>query len=107
MLTFRVRKSADIAGLAREIEAVIDRVGQSALRSARSNTPVRSGRARAGWELADKEPGWRLNNQVPYIERLDRGWSKQAPRGMSKPVLGDVRRAFARSSTLKSGRLTR
>lgn len=75
-------------------------------------TPVDTGRARGNWQVTIGAPsdltldgtdggrsavlraietvrGWRLGsaaiyltNNLPYIERLENGWSKQAPTGM-------------------------
>jgi len=49
-------------------------------------TPVDKGRARAGWRYEIEQSGFRntfqggsIINQVEYIERLNRGHSKQAP----------------------------
>lgn len=46
-------------------------------------TPVRSGRARRSTRL-DKET---IVANYPYAERLDQGYSKQAPRGMTEPTV--------------------
>lgn len=48
-----------------------------------SVTPVRSGRARRSTRL-DKET---IVANYPYAERLDQGYSKQAPRGMTEPTV--------------------
>ena len=54
-------------------------------------TPIKSGRARSGWrKYRDVKVGTGGNqtvitNQVPYIERLDQGYSQQAPQGIVNP----------------------
>jgi hypothetical protein len=57
-------------------------------------TPVRSGNARNRTKLANN------NNTIvadyPYAQRLDDGWSKQAPRGMTQPFEAWVRRWVTR-----------
>lgn len=83
-------------------------------------TPVRSGRARGNWQVSiggppTRETGkldksgrrtmnlintqverWRsglrlfLVNLVPYINRLEHGWSKQAPQGMIKITTAEI-----------------
>lgn len=45
-------------------------------------TPVRSGNARRHTRLR----GRTIEAQYPYAQRLDDGWSKQAPDGMTTPV---------------------
>jgi hypothetical protein len=45
-------------------------------------TPIDRGNARRQTRLQ----GSTIQAQYPYAQRLDQGWSKQAPRGMSEPV---------------------
>lgn len=45
-------------------------------------TPVDTGRARKSTVLRDNE----IQAQYPYAQRLDKGYSKQAPDGMTKPT---------------------
>lgn len=45
-------------------------------------TPVDTGRARKSTLLKDNE----IQARYPYAQRLDQGWSKQAPEGMTKPT---------------------
>ena len=47
-----------------------------------SLTPVDKGFARRNTKLRGKDV---IVADYPYAERLDNGWSKQAPRGMSEP----------------------
>jgi len=44
-------------------------------------TPIRSGNARRNTNLV----GNQIQAHYPYAQRLDQGYSKQAPRGMTKP----------------------
>lgn len=48
-----------------------------------SVTPKKTGNARAKTRLANNR---KIQAQYPYASRLDQGWSKQAPEGMSKPT---------------------
>lgn len=52
------------------------------------NTPVRNGNARRQTKLVGKE----IRAQYPYAQRLDEGYSKQSPRGMSQPTEEYVQR---------------
>jgi len=46
-------------------------------------TPIDTGRARRGWRRrADT-----VENKVPYISRLEKGYSKQAPKGFTKQAI--------------------
>ena len=61
-------------------------VRDEGLRSARANTPINTGRARKAWTAQDKKYGFDLVNAVPYIGKLERGSSRQAPTGILKPT---------------------
>ena len=50
-------------------------------------TPVDTGRAKRGWRMLRRRFGMIVINNVPYINYLDQGSSKKAPRGMTKPTL--------------------
>lgn len=50
-------------------------------------TPIDKGRARAGWKQRTNVTQQIVENQVPYIERLEKGYSKQAPRGFVKQAI--------------------
>ena len=52
----------------------------------KSHTPVRSGNARSH----TFQSGNIIEADYPYAQRLDNGWSKQAPDGMSKPTIAYV-----------------
>jgi hypothetical protein len=60
------------------------------------HTPVRSGRARAGWQTKTRSnSSFEEVNRVPYIERLEKNWSKQTRgRGIIGPALNNVKGKF-------------
>lgn len=60
--------------------------------TAKKYTAVRSGNARRSWNLETTQSGFKVENTVPYIERLDKGWSKQQPRGITTPTMRDIER---------------
>ena len=49
-------------------------------------TPIRSGRARRSTTLI----GNTIEAWYPYAERLDTGYSSQAPRGMTQPTTKEI-----------------
>ena len=53
-------------------------------------TPKDTGRARSNTTLRNET----IVANYPYARRLDEGWSKQAPRGMTKPLAQWLRRKF-------------
>lgn len=44
-------------------------------------TPIDKGQARRGWQQRQSGNSVYVENKVPYIERLERGYSRQAPKG--------------------------
>ena len=48
-----------------------------------NNTPIRTGNARSHTVLAQNE----IWANYPYATRLDQGYSKQRPKGMSNPTI--------------------
>ena len=96
MLKARLAGNLDLKKLERSVDKLIQDVSRETLSTAKANTPIRSGRARNGWTNTSKGPGlFEVQNSVPYIEQLDKGRSKQAPRGITKPtvrtITGDIR----------------
>ena len=51
-------------------------------------TPKRSGNARRRTRLRQDT----IESNYPYAQRLDEGWSKQAPKGMSDPTTQYINR---------------
>jgi hypothetical protein len=85
------------AGLKREIDQTVRQISQDYFGLVKDKTPVKSGRARRGWKLKKNRPfSYSVNNRVPYIGRLDEGYSKQAPRGMTRPAAREVLRTTRR-----------
>lgn len=68
----------------------IDGLPEETYRYWQSQTPVRSGRARANTTLK----GTTIHADYPYAGRLDEGWSNQSPRGMTTPTLEWLRRRW-------------
>lgn len=85
----------DIIGIKRAIEAVsqeitatIDEHANLVKSTVTSKTPKRSGNARRNWKKTKSDgTGFEVENRVPYIERLEQGHSKQAPRGFVNQTL--------------------
>lgn len=77
-----------------EINKDLDDIFKDLLRNLKRETPVDKGTARRGWKY-DKQPkGDKVKtinrvivNEVPYIEYLDQGSSKQAPNGIVEQAI--------------------
>ena len=50
----------------------------------KNNTPIRSGNAKNRTKLETK---LKIGGRYPYAGKLDEGWSKQSPKGMTEPSL--------------------
>lgn len=98
------------------------KVALEALARVVKRTPVDTGRARGNWQLAIGRPGGQtfdvtsesgamararsaiaelppfsvvyLSNHLPYIERLENGYSKQSPAGMVAVTVAEINSAF-------------
>lgn len=70
--------SADLQRIKREIDAVPAQAYDYFV----GVTPVQSGNARRNTKLS----GGRIQARYPYADRLDNGYSRQAPRGMIEPT---------------------
>ena len=60
----------------------LQQLPQDAFRYFVAKTPIDTGNARRSTSLNNKT----ISAQYPYAQRLDKGWSKQAPDGMIKPT---------------------
>lgn len=69
------------------IEDLVARVSTDMLSESKRITPERSGRAKRSWRR-ERRGKYNVNvtNPVPYAERLDAGYSKQAPGGITRPA---------------------
>ncbi len=76
-LDIQDRITGDITKLKRELGAV----PKAAVTEYQKLTPVKSGNARKRTTLQ----GNTIKANYPYAQRLDEGYSKQAPKGMTKP----------------------
>jgi len=76
-LDIQDRITGDITKLKRELGAV----PKAAVTEYQKLTPVKSGNARKRTTLQ----GNTIKANYPYAQRLDEGYSKQAPQGMTKP----------------------
>lgn len=60
-------------------------------RRAADKTPVDTGRAKGAWRTKGAGEFWDVVNGVPYIVALEFGHSKQAPDGMVRRSLAEIR----------------
>lgn len=80
-----------ISELSNDVDQMVRQVSTDLLDTVKQKTPVASGRAKRGWRLRRQSKfSYEVANRVPYISRLDEGYSKQAPRGMTRPATREV-----------------
>jgi hypothetical protein len=77
----------------KQLAEVPDKVVQQAFRYFVKTTPIRSGNARRNTRL---ENDTTIVADYVYSERLDKGYSKQAPNGMVKPTEAEIRKLLDR-----------
>ena len=66
----------------KRIQKELDALPKEALQKYVSLTPIDKGNARRKTRLKNKDT---IEANYPYAKRLDEGYSKQAPDGMTKP----------------------
>lgn len=104
MLKARLAGKLNIRDFEDSINKVVADIGKDTLRQAKANTPIRSGNARRNWKKSDSPGLFEVSNSVPYIEQLEKGRSKQAPRGIIKPT---VKKAVTGFTNISRKRITR
>ena len=76
------------------LAGLLSDMGTFAEEHAVANTPIRSGYARSQWQLHLETAGFEVINEVPYIERLEEGYSKQAPEGILNPTVSQIEEKY-------------
>jgi hypothetical protein len=79
------------AELRSALSETVEKLADEILVDARSYTPIKTGRARNNWRKTVTKDNFEVINRVPYIERLEAGASKQAPKGIIGPTLTSVK----------------
>lgn len=59
-------------------------------------TPIRTGNARNKTNYNSKPNGGTIRSDYPYANRLNEGYSRQAPDGMTKPTISKIRQLVKR-----------
>lgn len=81
MIEVSVSVDDKITGDIERIKKELKVVPKEAHQEFRALTPIRSGNARRRTLLV----GETIQANYPYAQRLDEGWSKQAPKGITRP----------------------
>lgn len=82
MITMRITIDDKITKQLRKDQKFLQNLPQEAYNYFVAQTPIRTGNARRSTDLK----GNTIVADYAYAGRLDTGWSKQAPQGMTKPT---------------------
>ncbi len=85
----------DLRDLQKDINKAIDTATEDTYEFYKKITPIRGGNARNKTKYKQSAKQAVINANYPYAKRLDEGYSKQAPRGMSKPSLKQLERELS------------
>ena len=89
MINVKLTVQDEITPMLRRQRQELTKFPGQALKEFVDLTPVRSGNARSRTKLVNNNT---IVADYPYAQRLDDGWSRQAPRGMTQPFEAWVRR---------------
>ena len=82
MITVDIKIGNNLTPQLKKMQRELAKYPQEAEKKFVSLTPIRSGNARNHTQLHNNRT---IEANYPYAERLNTGWSKQAPQGMVKP----------------------
>ena len=82
MIKIDISYTDNISKEIKDLNKKLNSLAQEYLVEYKSLTPIRTGNARRSTHLQGKDT---IVANYPYAERLDEGWSRQAPRGMTIP----------------------
>lgn len=88
--------SLNIKNRLSRLEQGLDKVPEKAFVKFRQTTPIKSGNARKKTSLTKNAQGGQINGDYPYVNRLNEGYSKQAPTGMTSPTIEYIKTVVKR-----------
>lgn len=80
-----------VGSLNQTLKEAVNEIADIVHVEAQAKTPVKTGNARRNWKKSIGQDNFLVENRVPYIERLEAGASRQAPRGIIGPTLTAVK----------------
>lgn len=85
-----IPKSNNISNDVRKLQRKIDAIPRQASVHFKKITPIDTGNARSKTSLQRQDT---IVANYPYANRLNEGYSKQAPGGMTKPTIEFIRKS--------------
>jgi hypothetical protein len=101
MIGVKVVGGFDANKMGKQVQKMLDQIKNETYKTARSLTPVDTGFAKSQWDKKSTSQGFEVKNETDYIQFLDKGHSRQAPRGITKPTVRKM------TGYIKSRRLKR
>jgi hypothetical protein len=93
-----VRSEIKITGLdiiakniQKKLEMTITEIAALTEQTAINKTPIKTGFTRKQWTKNFSKRDFEVANRVPWIEKLEAGASRQAPKGIIGPTLTEVK----------------
>ena len=77
--------------LSKTLQMTLQQVADVVETTAMRNTPVKTGYTRSRWAQKVTQSDFEVSNRVPWIEKLEAGASRQAPKGIIGPTLNQVK----------------
>lgn len=77
-------------------EAATEAITDAVLDDVIDRSPVRSGLFKKSWRKTGSGYRYKLTNPQPYAGALERGRSKQAPNGIVKPAIENIKQPIRR-----------
>jgi hypothetical protein len=77
--------------LLKTLTMTITEVAELVESTAVAKTPIKTGFTRKQWTKNYSKRDFQVSNRVPWIEKLEAGASRQAPRGIIGPTLTTVK----------------
>lgn len=93
-----IKITSNIDPTLKQMKRKLDKLPEDAYKVFVKETPIRSGNARRNTKLKNKKT---IQANYPYAERLDEGYSKQSPQGMTEPTMDFIVDQFLKIMTGK------
>lgn len=75
----------DLRKLDKDISNAVSDSMAATFKYYKKETPIKSGNARNRTKYTERATTYKINSNYDYAGRLDSGWSKQSPEGMTDP----------------------
>ena len=91
MAQINITMSYSGKNLTKSLTTFIGQLASDVEKEAMRHTPIKTGNARRNWTKSVRAKDFDVTNKVPYIERLEAGASRQAPKGIIGPTLTAIK----------------